>query len=75
MDRPTATARKPHDPFPDRGMSYRAWYIRERAAGRATRPGPQAINAGITPRGYNHTPPRPRSFVWQRIYYAGGPRR
>lgn len=66
---------KRSDPFPDRGMLYGDWYSRERAAGRHTKPGPQAINRGLTPRGYNHTPPRARRPAWDRTYGPRGPHR
>ncbi|MFO0803435.1 MAG: hypothetical protein U0791_09980 [Gemmataceae bacterium] len=63
---------------PDRGLSYSAWYSRERDAGRATKPGAGPHNRGITPvvspsgRMYDHRPVR-RGLV-QRILGAIGGR-
>ena len=52
-DEPRATSPVPTaaELCPDCGTPFTVWRDRERAAGRRTRPGPQPMNAGVTPGG------------------------
>src|SRR5258708_7644709 len=57
MDRFNLDQESPPLWFPDRGLTYSAWYRRERAARRHRKPGPQPCNVGTTPRGFDYSYP------------------